>query len=282
MNYLLFQSSESLESFLKRRVCPEVENKIEWCVMEKFPVNRILFTAEHAVVARIDMKEFGAKAYTRVGDKNTGLLARLAAHYTRSAYVIPRFLRTEADAARPPEDLGKGLRLFVRVFYSKQATTYVPIHSNPAYLSCLEKYHQTIEQLNPKAIVSVHGMNVKRKFDVLFGFGENYECIGGKKEAFRFKNEFASYMDDVLKGMNGNLNIAVSTWLLTGSRNYVLTKHVAEYNKMHENKRIGMQVEFNWKGRIMNNDRTVPSIPYQAVVQALGDFVFKWTNNSAR
>lgn len=277
MSYMTFNSSESLNSFLRRKVYPTVVDKIEYCTMEKFPANRILFTAEHAVSDKIELKEFGRNAYTNVGDVNTGVLAKLAAFNLRSAYLLPLFLRTEADASRPPEDLGKGLRLFTRVSQSKtQATTFVPIHNNARLLPSLEKYHKTIEQLDPNAIISIHGMNVKRKFDVLFGFGEDYNLIGGKKQAFKFKNEFAIFLDEIFHNLKLNaLQIAVSTWLLTGSRNYVLSNHVMEYNKKHEKKRIGMQVEFNWRGRVREDD-PIPSISYQIVVQTLGDFILKW------
>jgi len=277
MRYLTFNSSESLNSFLKRKIEPTITDDIEYCAMEKFSTNKILFTAEHAIADRVELKEFGRKAYANVGDINTGILAKLATFNLRSAYLVPLFLRTEADASRPPEDLGKGLRLFTRVFHSKtQTTTFIPIHNNQKFLPSLERYHKIIEQLNPSAIVSVHGMSVKRKFDVLFGFGENYNSIGGKKQAFKFKNEFAVFLDRIFNELKLNsLQIAVSTWLLAGSRNYVLTKHVTEYNKKHEKKRIGMQVEFNWRGRVREDD-PVPSLSYQIVVQALGDFVLQW------
>ncbi|HKZ45286.1 MAG TPA: hypothetical protein VJ343_01120 [archaeon] len=277
MNYLTFNSSESMNSFLKRKIEPNVVDKIEYCTMEKFPANKILFTAEHAVADKIKLKEFGKDAYANVGDFNTGTLAKLAAFYLRSAYLVPLFIRKDADASRPPQDLGKGLKLFARVFRTKpQTTTFIPIHNSVEMLPSLEKYHNAIEHMEPKAIVSIHGMSIKRKFDVLFGFGEDYNLIGGKKQAFKFKNEFAAYLDGIFSEMKlSALQIAVSTWLLTGSRNYVLTRHVMEHNRKNEKKRIGMQVEFNWRGRVRQGD-PVPSASYQIVVQALGDFILKW------
>lgn len=282
-NYLLFASSDALERFLKRKMCPTVEDSIEYCVMEKFAGNRILITAEHAQTKKIMLEELGPKAYAGLGDKNTDILAKLGAYYLRSAYLMPLFIRTEADASRPPEDLGKGLRLFVKLMYAKQRTGYIPIHTNPSMLKHLIKYHQTIEKLNPNVIISIHGLSVKREFDMLFGFGENYECIGGKGEAFMFKNEFTDYLDRIFSeiGIRSNLKIAVSTWRFTGSQNYVLSKHIIEHNSAvnnPKNKRIGLQVEFNWRGRVSEDDNSMPIIPYQIVVQALGDFVFKWKN----
>jgi hypothetical protein len=284
-NYLLFASSDALERFLKRKLCPTASDGIEYCVMERFAGNRILFTAEHAQTKKIMMTDFGPRAYAGVGDKNTDVLAKLGSYYLRSAYLVPLFVRTEADASRPPEDLGRGLRLFVRLGYANQRKSYIPIHADSSMLSALNEYHETIESLNPSTIVSVHGMNVKREFDMVFGFGEDYESIGGKREAFRFKNEFTDYLDRIFRelGVRTNLKIAVSTWRFTGSQNYVLTKHIVEHNRNTndpKNKRIGLQVEFNWRGRVDKNDKTIPTIPYQLVVQALGDFVYKWKNKN--
>jgi hypothetical protein len=286
-NYLLFASSQALERFLKRKICPTAENGIEYCTMERFAGNRILFTAEHAQTKRIAIEGLGTREYVGVGDKNTGVLAKIGAYYLRSAYLIPLFIRTEADASRPPEDLGKGLRLFVSVKRGgrdyEQKTSYVQIHKNRSMLPKLVKYHQTIKKLNPGAIISVHGISKKRKFDLLFGFGNDYECIGGKREAFRFKTEFTNYLDQIFRefGVRANLKIAVSTWRFTGSQNHVLTKHVIEHNhniKDPKKKRVGLQVELNLRGRVSKGDGNMPTIPYQLVLQALGDFVYKWNN----
>jgi len=286
-NYLLFASSDALKRFLKRKICPRASNGIEYCVMERFAGNRILFTAEHAQTERIMMKGLGAREYVGVGDKNTDILAKLGAYYLRSAYLMPLFIRTEADASRPPEDLGKGLRLFVTVKRGGRdvgrKTSYLQIHKNPSMLPKLENYHKTIEKLNPYTIISIHGLNIKREFDLLFGFGENYECIGGRREAFRFKNEFTDYLDRMFRELSvrANLKIGVSTWRFTGSQNYVLTKHVIEHNRAQaandpKKKRIGLQAELNLRGRVTKSDDEIPTIPYQLVAQALGDFVYKW------
>lgn len=295
-NFLLFDSSEALERFLKRKMFPTTEDGIEYCIMERFAGNKILFTAEHAQTKSIEMKEFGPQAYAGLGDKNTDILAKLGAYYLRSAYIMPLFVRTDADAARPPEDLGKGLRLFVKLMYAKQRTAFIPIHTNPSMLPKLNRYHELIDRLNPQVIISLHGLSVKREFDLLFGFGSDYETIGGKKEAFRFRDEFTNYLDGLFRqlGVHASLRIAVSTWRFTGSQNYVLTKHIIEHNKLIDNKRvtdklletrkkrIGLQVEFNWRGRVSEADISVPTVPYQLVVQALGDFVYKWKNEKTR
>jgi len=280
-NYLIFGSSEAMERFFKRKISPLINDGVEYCVMERFAGNRILFTAEHAQTEKAMLKELGAKAYAGVGDKNTDILAKLGAYYLRSAYIMPLFLRTEADASRPPEDLGKGLRLFVKPKYATQDISYIPIHTDPSFRKKLNEYHKTIEKLDPKAIISVHGLNVKREFDLLFGFGEDYKCIGGKKEAFRFRNEFTDYLDRVFRetGVQANLKIAVSTWRFTGSQNYILTKHVIEHNESigsEKKKRVGLQVELNFRGRVVSEDTQLPTIPYQLMIQALGDFIFRW------
>ena len=287
-NYLLFASSDAFKRFLTRKISPTVnEGVLECCVMERFPGNRILFTAEHAQTVRIPLKDetSSKKVYAGLGDKNTGVLAKIGAYYLRSAYMIPLFVRTDADASRPPEDLGRGLRLFVKPRHGQQKTVAIQIHKKSDMLQHLNKYHSTIEALDPNVIVSIHGISVKRKFDLLFGFGEDYEFIGGKIQAFKFKNEFTNYLDQIFReiGIHHALNIGVSTWRFTGSQNYVLTKHIAERNQRLEEgkkKRIGLQVELNFRGRVSEDDENIPTIPYQIVVQALGDFVYKWKNGN--
>lgn len=291
-NYLVFASSDALERFFKRKIHPKTENGIEYCVMERFAGNRILFTAEHAQTKRIVVESLDTHEYVGVGDKNTDVLVKIAAYYLRSAYIMPLFVRTEADASRPPEDLGRGLRLFVTVKRSGRdvkgrssgyKTSYIQIHKDSSMLPKLLKYHQTIEKLDPRTIVSLHGLSRKREYDMLFGFGHDYECIGGKNQAFKFKNEFTEYLGSVFReiGVRSNLKIAVSTWKFTGSKNHVLVNHVIEHNKKTtdpKKKRIGLQAELNLRGRVTKNDDSIPTIPYQLVVQALGDFVFKWNN----
>jgi len=254
--------------------------------MEKFPGSRILFTAEHAQTVRVPLEDVGSKAYAGLGDKNTGILAKIGAYYLRSAYMMPLFVRTDADASRPPEDLGRGLRLFVKPRHGQHKTVAVQIHKKSGMMQHLSKYHNTIEALDPSVIVSVHGISAKRKFDLLFGFGKDYEFIGGKSEAFRFRNEFTNYLDYIFReiGVNHALKIGVSTWRFTGSQNYVLTKHVGEYNEKRDKgkkKRIGLQVEMNFRGRVSSDDENIPTIPYQLVVQALGDFVYRWKNGNS-
>lgn len=279
-NYLLFESVPALNRFLKRKICPTVNGKVEYCIMERFVGNKILFTAEHAQTKRLMMENLGPRAYVGVGDTNTGILAKIGSYYMRSAYIYPMFVRTEADASRPPKELDRGLRLFVKPLKSKRGAAYLPIHKNKNMITHLKNYHSIIEKLDPNILISVHGIGSKREFDMLFGFGEDYEAIGGKKEAFRFKNEFITYLEKVFRDINirKGLKIGVSTWRFTGSQNFVLNKHVIGYNRKHAKKRIGMQVEMNFRGRVSTKENPIPTLQYQIAIQALGNFVYNWVN----
>ena len=271
---LTFRTQRQLNDFLGRKISPTFMGEIEFCIFDKFKHNRILFTAEHAAWKKLRLPKFGKNAYVVVGERNTDLLAKLAALHLRSAYLIPWICRINADPARDPKELGKGLTLFSRVWKGEKKVTRILIHRDKDYFSKLERYHQLIASLNPKAIISIHGMNMKRKFDLLLGFGKNYGAIGGKKNAFKFKHEFHSFLENILWRMGlKSLDIAVSTWLLVGSRNYVITRHIIEHNKKGGN-RIGVQAEFNWKGRVGKGENL--SVEYQVAVQALGEFMLKW------
>ena len=277
--FLVFRSSKDLESFFKRKFEPIRGGGIEYCVFSNYKKNRLLFTAEHAVTKKVFLPSLGKEAYAGVGDVNADILAKLGAFFNKGAYIMPLFCRTDADASRDPKDLGKGLRLFVHTHKTKkQKYVFLPIHRKREFLPYLLNYHKTIESLNPKFLISVHGISVKRKFDLILGFGENYMGIGGKKNAFRFKIEFLEFLDEVFHslGMENNLEIAVSTWRFTGSMNFVLTSHVIDYNKKNPDKRFGFQVEFNYKGRVYNSDKRLPSPEYQITIQALGLFSLLW------
>jgi len=197
---------------------------------------------------------------------------------------MPLFCRIDADASRDPKELGKGLRLFVHTHGTKkQKYVFLPIHRNKNFLPYLINYHKIIESLNPRILISVHGVSIKRKFDLILGFGRNYMGIGGKKNAFKFKIEFLEFLDRVFNslGMKNNLEIVVSTWRFTGSMNFVLTSHVIDYNKKNSDKRrLGFQVEFNYRGRVSKFDKRLPSPEYQVTIQALGLFSLQWYRNN--
>lgn len=271
--------------FFKRNINSVVEDKIEYCVMEKFAGNRILFTAEHAIEKRIPLKRFGSDAYIKIGDKNTDILAKIACCSLRSAYIFPKFIRTKADASRDPNDLGKGLTLYQMVYgVKKKIFINFPIHNDTNYKKYLDSYNETIEKMNPRLIVSIHGMDKRRKFDLSLGFGKNYQYISGLKNARRFKNSFVEFLKTTFGDLDLDFDLKVNiSQLFRGEGNYVLRKHVIENNLLKVNdsnnkgldKRVGLQVELNARGRVKRG--ILPTIEYQVATQALGRFFVAWT-----
>jgi hypothetical protein len=294
MQFFTFDNSAQMEKFFKKNLKSREESKVEYCILDEFKKKKALFVAPHAFVGRVYFEISGRKVYAVVGDKNTGKLARLAALHTNTAYVIPKVLRTEADPARAPEDLGKGLKLLTP-FYSEKnrrlGKIYIEIHKNKKLRCVLEKYNEIIDALDPKAVVFIHGMakfsvdkiskqQKKRKVDIMLGFGKNYEGIGNsKKNALHFKKELINKTNKILKSFNIKkyLEIKISKWSFTGEKNYPLNRHVIEYNKAHKNKRLGINVEFNLAGRTTKGDVNLPTVRYQLAVQALADLVVEWS-----
>ena len=260
---LVFDSRNELVDFLRRKLQPTKVGEIEFQSLENYPARRILFTAEHPKVNHFPELE------AWVGEKDTDLLAKLAALHLRSAFLVSWIPRHEADAARDPAQLGKGLRLWLKTRNGK--TIFVPIHRNPAYFGKLVFFHKKIQELKPRILVSIHGTHRSRKFDLLLGFGANYEGIGGKKAALEFKLKFLDYLDKVFSelGLREDFKVGVGKLRFAGGVNYVLDKHVVEFNKSSGEKRIGVQAEFNWK--IRGEDLKYS----QVVVQALGEFLLQ-------
>ncbi|MDI6825627.1 MAG: hypothetical protein QMD36_00300 [Candidatus Aenigmarchaeota archaeon] len=270
-----------MDDFLRDKLKPREKDGIEYGILDNFKNNRVLFTAPHAYVKKIYLPEFGERAYVNIGDRNTGRLTRIVALHTRTAFMIPKVLRTRADPARPPDELGKGLKLFATVMgtKNKELRTYLEIHKNRKFLHVLEKYHELISNLSPKGIICFHGMHLRREFDVLLGFGKRYEMILGKKNAFRFKKELIEKIHDAFPefGFRQEMKIAVSKILFTGEMNYVLAKHVIEHNKKSQKKRIGINVELNLRGRVSKDDKNLPTPEYQLACQILGELSIEWT-----
>ena len=253
---------------------------IDYCILDEFKKNRILFTAEHAQTSVIKTPEYGNKSYISLGDKNTDKLAMMMAHRLQSGFMIPRFSRIDADPCRPINTLGKNERILVKVFGLNEKK-YFLIHRNKNYAPLLSEYHSIIEKLNPSAIVSVHGMGPqKHPPDILLGFGRGYRIIGGRKNALRFKEFFIQKVVDALARLKieNNLNIKISKWLFTGEKNYILFRHVIQHNKESKKKRFGMHVEFNSRGRII--DRNFIRKDYQIASQLLADAVLEWLNHT--
>jgi len=271
-----FDSSEQMENKLKE-LKPIEKEKIEYCILDGFKNNKIIFTAPHALTDRIYLKHLGKNAYVGIGDKNTGKLAKLAALYTNTSYIIPKVVRTEVDMARSPEDIGKNLKLLAPIFYSKtEKKTYISIHQNKKLRPILERYYNIIDNFDPKSIIFIHGMHKRHNFDLLLGFGQDFAGIGGKQNAFKFKKELGNKIQEKIKQ---KFKIGVSNWLFVGKNNYLFKKNITDYNKRHKEKKIGINLEFNLRGRITKDDKNMPTPQYQIAVQILANLVVEWTNN---
>ena len=277
MKFVIFNSKKELENFMKK-IRREKLDKIEYGILKNFKKNRVLFTAEHAYTSRVKTPQYGKESYVKIGDKNTDKLAMIMAHKLKSSFLIPRLSRVEADANRPINTLGKNERILLEIFKSKDKNKkYFRIHRNKEYTPFLEKYHSIIEKLNPSALVCVHGMCEKdHPPDILLGFGKNYRIIGGTENALEFKNLFIKKVNKTLSQfkIENKLKINISKSLFTGEKNYLLSKHVIQYNKTNRKKRFGMHVEFNARGRIIR--RNFIRKDYQIAAQVLADTVLEW------
>jgi len=277
MDFVIFDDKRELENFLSK-IQSKKSGKIEYGILENFYKNKILFTAEHAYHARVKTPEYGKGSYVKIGDTNTDKLAMIMAHRLKSFFLISRLSRVEADVNRPIDTLEKNEKILVEIFDSTVVNKkYFRIHRNKDYASFLKKYHSMIEKLNPSALVSVHGMCEKgHPPDILLGFGKNYRIIGGRDNALEFKNLFIKKVNEALSQfkIKNKLKVNISKWLFTGEKNYVLSKHVTQYNKNSEEKRFGVHVEFNARGRIVKENFIRKD--YQIATQVLADTVIDW------
>jgi len=277
MKFVIFSNKKELENFLKKIRCERLD-KIEYGILENFKKNRALFTAEHAYTSRVKTPQYGKKSYVKIGDKNTDKLVMMMAHKLRSSFLISRLSRVDADPNRPTNTLGEDERILLEIFKSKdEDKKYFRVHRNKDYAPFLEKYHSTIEELNPSGLVSVHGMSEKaHPPDILLGFGRNYRIIDGTENALKFKKLFIKKLNEALSRfkIENKLKINISKSLFTGEKNYVLSKHVIQYNKTNKNKRFGMHVEFNVRGRIVRENFIRKD--YQIATQVLADTVLEW------
>lgn len=277
MESVIFNNNKELEIFLKKIPCERLE-KIEYGILENFKKNRVLFTAEHVHTCRVRTPQYGKKSYVKIGDMNTDKLAMIMAHRLESSFLISRLSRIEADACKAINTLGRNERILLEIFNSKDENKkYFRIHRNKNYASFLEKYHSMIEKLNPSALVSVHGMCEKdHPPDILLGFGKDYRIIGGRENALEFKNLFIKKANEALSEfkIENKLKINISKSLFTGEKNYVLSKHIMQYNKTSKKKRFGMHVEFNARGRMVKKNFIRKD--YQIAAQVLADTVLEW------
>ncbi len=277
MNFITFENDKELKNFLKGMPREKLEN-LEYGILKNFNKNRVLFTAEHAYTKRVKTPQYGKRSYVKIGDTNTDILAIIMAERLKSAFLISRLSRVEADVSRPISTLGSDERILIEVFNSKvENKKYFTIHRNKDYAPFWKKYHSMIEKLKPSAIICVHGMCERgHPSDILLGLGENYKIIGGKKNALEFKNLYIKRVKEAFSrlGIEDKLKINISKWLFTGEKNYVLFKHAIQYNKNSEKKRFGIHVEFNARGRISKGSFIRKD--YQIATQVLADTVLEW------
>ena len=90
------------------------------------------------------------------------------------------------------------------------------------------------------------------------------------------KNLYIKNLNEALPQLKleNKLKINISKWLFTGEKNYVLSRHVIQHNKNNKRKRFGMHVEFNARGRILNEESVGKN--YQIAAQVLADTVLEW------
>lgn len=276
MDFVSFDDSKSMEDFFKNQKVQK-EDKIEYYLLDQYKNNKILFTAEHAFNFRIPKPEFGERAFIGVGDRNTDKLAKLMAYSIKSGFLISNIPRTEADAARPIESLGKDEKLLVAIVKDRKVLKkcYLPIHQNIEYLPLLEKYHKIVDNLNPRMIVSIHGIQRRHEPDIVLGVGKDFSMVGGKQAAEDLKKIIR---EGIKKTRAKDLKIKFSKKYLTGEKNYTLWRHVIQYNKNKPEKKFGMQVEFNMRGRIVYDDKELIRKKYQITAQVIASSILEWLN----
>jgi len=243
MKLLLFNNIDEYKKFFDSAE-KNMEDDIEYRVFKNFSANRILILAEHAFSERIAVPECGKGAYMGIGDKNTDMLARMAAFYSGAAYIIPWLSRRKIDFARDPEMVGKDNKLLAAISHSKpQQKRYITIHRDEGYLPVLLKYAELIKKLEPKFILSYHGMHRRHPSDISIGAGPDFAYLGGKAKTWEFVKYSKEKINEKIKelGFKFPLDIRMSR-IFAGNINYTLAK----YSKKGA---ICCQVEFNLRGR---------------------------------
>lgn len=271
---LILKGKKEIIKFLRENTRSTMKNKVEHYFFPS-PNNRILLTAEHAETKKYPIKGLGSSARALFGDKNTGWLARLAAYNIRSGYVVPHFNRIFADAARDPTKLGLGVSHKTRILNGSEKTVRVRIHTDKRYTKPLMRYHSLIEEFSPSGILSVHGMHGRDKnIDILLGFGKKRSYIGGNKQAFAFRKEFRKRLQTALatdldgySRLGRKIKVAIGKNRFTGAANYVMKKHIEEFNEKNNGKRrLGVHTEFSSAGR-----KNIITADYQIAVQVLAE-----------
>ena len=271
---LLLKTIDDMNSFLKK-FNPRLENKIEYEVLRNYNNNRILITAEHAETKKLFLPEYGKAAFVGIGDKNTDKLAKLASHKIGCAYMISRVLRTQVDLSRSYKDFKKA-KLYAGLFNIKEdKKAKIPIHRDIEKANILFFFHNKIEELDPKAILSFHGMHLRYKPDILLGFGPGRRYF---EKPFEFRDFFQTKLTHAFSSLKleNNLDIKIGKKLFTGTKNYTLYRHIKNFNEKSKRKRIGIHVEFNLRGRIRKSTNELPKIKYQVAAQVLADSLAEW------
>jgi hypothetical protein len=260
---------------------PKLENRVEYEILKNYMQDRILITAEHAETKKLFLPEYGKTAFVGIGDKNTDKLAKLASNKIKCAYMISRILRTQVDLSRPYKDFRKA-RLYAGLFNVKfHKKTKILIHKDIAKANILLFYHKRIEELNPRAIMSFHGMHLRYKPDILLGFGPGRRYFD---KPFEFREFFQSRLTNALESLKleNNMDIKISKKLFTGTKNYTLYKHIKEFNdeQRPKKKRLGIHVEFNLRGRIRKSTNELPGLRYQVASQVLAESLRQWLKSN--
>ena len=270
MSILVFKNIEAYNKYFGS-VDNNKINYIEHKTFKGYSKNRILITAEHAFTERIPDPRYGKGSYVGLGDKNTDILARMAAFSSSSAYIIPWASRYKVDFARDPRLIGKDTKLLVVVSQAKiPIKKYTTVHNDKNYLYLLIRYHNMIRDMKPKFVLSFHGMHKRHRTDISIGAGTNCSYLGGKEQARAFVTFVRNKTNEKLNemGFKQPLDIRLST-LFLGTRNYML-------NKFTKNA-TGCQVEFNLRGRT-SEKRGMPIPKFQIAAQMIPECVknFNW------
>jgi len=252
----IFSNEPELEEFFKRIGSEWIEEKVEYKLFDGYERTRVLIVAPHASRERVKVEIEGRKISLRVGDVNSDKLAKIAAYNIGGAYLISYVSRIHADFARRPDDLGKGLRLNY-LYHGKRRS--IRIHRDESYKPLLERFHELIEELKPRFILSFHGTVIKN-FDALLGFGEERKFIGGRENAMMFKRLVLEKM----KKYGIEAKIGVSKRFYLGRSEAILTMHVNEG-------RNGCLVEFSDKERV-----GFPSKRYQILATCIAEVARGW------
>lgn len=283
--FSIFNTAEGLNKFLGILKFPFFRidyGAIETGRLYDYRRTRVLITAEHAETARIHVMttKSGKVTFIPVGDKNTDKLAKLAAQFVGGAYILSRLPRTTVDMSRSPKDFRKKITLSVRVSGTKNTMTKLVIHANPKKERILNRYQKRVATLNPRIIISYHGMNKRHNSDITLGFGPNKIYIGGRKYARMFTKYFRDELNRTLDKMQlkGGMKVRRSKYTFLGRSNFVLRKNVMYYNRSHKSKRIGIHVEFNLRGRTRKSSKEVPKLRYQVAAQVLAKCAFEFWN----